>query len=447
MGLFGNKKTEVQGEVVSMSTPFMQVGKGNLSLPFINRRNKRLGAVTFGVENLFPQLINQMYYSSPLHGSIIDFKVRATTGGGYELKPKSTDMDARVATKKFELKYRLKTLVPEVCQHIFMHYRYYKIIEFKNEKGRMIPINMYDVSPEEVRICEDQKTYVICEDWSTQVNAYQIKKFSPDCKDLKQLFVYERKTIGQKWYPIPTYTTANNWFFLDGEMSFLHKTNILESIFPSFALFFPKKPAGDTELNAVKQKVEDAKGAQNAGRIFTFFAGSKDAMPELKEIPKNNNDQLFIQTDHRIDEKICQSHSLDPILMGIRVPGELGSGMDIQQSYIVFEKNQVIPMRDEVEEVIRELMRLFNVPATFEINNFQIINEEIVEVEDTEGNEIVDILTKVSPLVANKILENLTPNELRRIVKLNGKPGGDRIPVPTAAPGANAQTDINVKPE
>lgn len=440
MGWFsGNEKVETQGQVVSMSTPFMSVGKGNLSLPFISRRSRRLGAVTFGADNLFPQLINQMYYSSPLHGSIIDYKVRATTGGGYDLKPKAADMDTRVKTKKFEMRYCLDKLVPEVSQHLYMHYRFYRIIEFCNQDGRMIPVAMHDVSPEEVRICEDKQNYVICEDWSTMVGAYQIPKLDPDCKALKQLFVYEKKTIGQKFYPIPTYTAANNWFFLDGEMSFLHKTNILESIFPSFALFFPKKPAGDEELNAVKEKVESAKGAQNAGRIFTFFAGSKEQMPELHDIPKNNNDQLFIQTDHRIDEKICQSHTIDPILMGIRVSGELGSGSDIQQSYIIFEKNQVIPMRKEVMEIIRDLMRLFNIPATFEINNFQIINEEIVEVETDEGNDVVDTLSKISPLVANKILENLTPNELRRIVKLRALPGGDKVP--TAAPAIPGQTE------
>jgi len=434
MGIFTtNKKVEQAGEYVSMSTPFMSVGKGNLALPFVNRRSRRMGAVCFGADNLFPQLINQMYYASPLHGSIMDYKVRATTGGGYNLKPKSNDMDVLVATSKFRLKYDLDSLLPEITQHLFMHYRYYKIIEFRNENGRMIPVNMEDVSPEEVRVCDDKQTYIICEDWSTCIGAYSIPKLHPNCKSLRQLFVYEKKTIGQKYYPIPQYTSANNWFFLDGEMSFLHKTNILESIFPSFALFFPKKPAGDDELNAVKDKVNEAKGAQNAGRIFTFFAGSKEAMPELVDIPKNNNDQLFVQTDHRIDEKICQSHTIDPILMGIRVSGELGSGSDIQQSYIIFEKNQVIPMRKEAAEIVRDLMRIFNVPAEFEINNFQIINETIIEVDNAEDDDIVETLSKISPLVANKILENLTPNELRRVIRLKALPGGDKIPVPQAA--------------
>lgn len=448
MGWFGRSKTVGEGEIVSLSTPFMSVGKGNLALPFINRRSTRFGAICFGSDNLFPQLINQMYYASPLHGSIIDYKVRATTGGGYTLTPKDGTMDCRVKTKKFEHKYCLDKLVPEVCQHLYMHYRFYRIIEFRDEGGRLVPCAMHDVSPEEVRVCESMEEYMICEDWSTMIGAYRIPKLDPNCKALKQLYVWEKKTIGQKYYPIPTYTSANNWFFLDGEMSFLHKTNILESIFPSFALFFPKKPQNDTEVKAIQDKVESAKGAQNAGRIFTFFAGSPEHMPELKEIPKNNNDQLFIQTDHRIDEKICQSHTIDPILMGIRVSGELGSGSDIQQSYVIFEKNQVIPMREEVTEIILDLMRLFNVPASFEINNFQIINETIVEVETEEGNDVVETLSKISPLVANKILENLTPNELRRIVKLRALPGGDKVQpqaAQTAEPGAETKLSVNVR--
>ena len=449
MGLFGKTKkvaAPTDGQMYSLSTPFMSVGKGNLALPFVNRRSKRLGAVVFGADNLFPQLINQMYYSSPLHGSIIDYKVRATTGGGYDLTPKTNDMATLVRVAKFEKKNNLERLVPEIAQQILMHKRFYRIIEFEVQNGRMIPVNSIEVSPEEVRVCEDQQTYVICEDWSVQLGAYRIQKYRPDCKDLRQLYVYEQKSIGQKYYPIPTYTSANNWFFLDGEMSFLHKTNILESIFPSFALFFPKKPANDGEINAVREKVEQAKGAQNAGRIFTFFAGSKDQMPELHEIPKNNNDQLFVQTDHRIDEKICQANTIDPILMGIRVSGELGSGSDIQQSYVILEKNQIMPLRSETEQVVRDLMKFFQVPAEFSIKNFQVINETVVEVDDN-GSDIVETLGKIPALVANKILENLTPNELRAVIQFKGIKGGDKIPTPTPTTGdptggATSQTPI-----
>lgn len=443
------KGTDAQGGVYALSTPFMQIGEGNLSLPYINPRSRRLNAVAFGADNLFPQLINQMKLSSPLHGSIIDYKVRATVGGGYTYKPKNPgDMDCLVASKKFELKYNLKNLVNEICEHGYMHERFYRIIEFQMQNGRMIPIDMHDVSAEEVRVCVDKTTYVICPDWSTMVGAYSIKKYHPNNRDLKQLFVYERKTIGQRYYPIPTYTSANNWFFLDGEMSFLHKTNIQESIFPSFAVTFMKKTVDDKEAEKTAEKIQAKKGAKGAGKIWVFFAGSKETAPEIKEIPKNNNDQLFIQTDGRIDEKICQAHTIDPLLMGIRVSGKLGSGTDIQQSYTIFEKNQVIPMRCEVEDIVRELMRIFNVPAEFELNNFQIINETIVQVEDEEGT--VAAIGKLPAELQKAAIAGMTVNEIRAFVRMKPIEGGDVLAAPPGAPAATegepvaAETQVQV---
>ncbi len=69
----------------SFSTPFLPVGRGNLTLPYINGRYVQESWVRFGEGNLYPEMLNQMYYSSPLHGAIVDFKTNAVIGGGFNL--------------------------------------------------------------------------------------------------------------------------------------------------------------------------------------------------------------------------------------------------------------------------------------------------------------------------------------------------------------------------
>ena len=71
--------------------------------------------------------------------------------------------------------------------------------------------------------------------------------------------------------------------------------------------------------------------------------------------------------------------SIDPMLMGIRVSGKLGSGTDIQQSYTIFEKNVVMPLRDEIEDIINLIMDISGIKGDFSLNNYQIINNEIKE--------------------------------------------------------------------
>jgi hypothetical protein len=106
MGLFGKFKKDESLKVVdtgyqSFSTPFLKVPEGNLSLPRIDVRYTTQGYVRFGFDNLFPQYMNQMYFMSPLHGSIVDFKTNAAIGGGYSFdETKLTDMDFTRSVRK-----------------------------------------------------------------------------------------------------------------------------------------------------------------------------------------------------------------------------------------------------------------------------------------------------------------------------------------------------------
>lgn len=422
MKLFGfniGKSTSVEmtetSSYQSFSTPFLKVKGGNLSLPYVNARQQTNGYIRFGDDNLYPQLINQLYYTSPLHSSIIDFKTNAIIGGGYELK-----MDADIkATEKvdvyaIEKRLNLKKNLNHITKDVLLHNRKYFILRF-NSLGDLVGVK--SIGAEKVRRDKDGENYFICEDWWSQIEIRPIKRYSKDCTDREQLFVYENLQVGQDIYPLPSYTSAFNWAFLDGEMSYLQKSNILNSIFPSFAMMFPKKPQGEEEKKAIKDTIERAKGAQNAGKAVAFFANNKDQLPTIESIPTNNLDNVFQVTTESIDSKICQAHTIDPILMGIRVSGKLGSGSDIKQAYVIFEKNTIIPMRQTIEDIINEIFKIAGAKAEIVINNYQIVNEAIVEIDDKIAN-ISNIINSVNPALANKIIDSMTTDELRELIGL-----------------------------
>jgi hypothetical protein len=65
--------------------------------------------------------------------------------------------------------------------------------------------------------------------------------------------------------------------------------------------------------------------------------------------------------------------------MGIRVSGKLGSGTDIKQAYVIWEKNFVMPTREVVQNIFDDLINLSGVKAKISIVNYQIIGDVIVE--------------------------------------------------------------------
>ncbi len=434
-----NKTADV--EVISssnydaFSTPFAKVGGGNLSLPYVNGRHSTGGYIPFGIDNMYPELLNQIVFSSPLHGAIVDYKTNAVIGGGFDIKVDGATAKDLLELYTFEKKISIKKIARATTEQLIVHNRVYFRLSFDD---KMQLKRVHNVSPEKVRRARQLNDYFICEDWASRIDVQTIKKYHPTCTDREQLFVYEVETLGQDWYPLPKYTSALNFAFLSGDLSFFAKSNIQNSIFPSFAIMFPKRPQSEEEKNVLRNTIDKLKGAQNAGKTAAFFANSPDQLPKIESIPTNSNDKLFQEASGLNTEQICFAHTIDPILMGVRTTGSLGSGSDIKQAYVIFEKNVVMPLREQVQDIFNEILHIAKLGfADFHINNFQIINESIVEIEG-DASKTSDALNSLSPLVATKVLEQMTTNEVRALASLPPIPGGDVTQAQAAA--AQSQT-------
>jgi len=419
-----NKTIEVVEGYQSFSTPFSKIGGGNLSLPYVNGRYQVAGYIPFGIENLYPETLNQMYYSSPLHGAIVDYKTNAVIGGGFNIMIDKLTNEEKVDLYAFEKKIKLKKIAPIVTKQLVIHNRVYFKLCF-SDKGKLTKIE--NLSPEKLRRSRDGKTYFICEDWASRIDVLEIVPYHPLNKEYEQLFIYELPCIGQDYYPLPQYSSALNFAFLSGELSYLAKSNIQNAVFPSFAMMFPKRPQSEEEKNVLRRTIDKLKGAENAGKAVAFFANSAEQMPKIESLPTNSNDKLFQEASSLNTEQICFAHTIDPILMGVRTTGSLGSGSDIKQAYVIFEKNVVKPLRENVEDIFNELLHIAKVKGELKINNFQIINETIVEVEES-ASKTSDALNSLSPLVATKVLGSMTPNEIRALASLPPIEGGDIVP-------------------
>ena len=106
-------------------------------------------------------------------------------------------------------------------------------------------------------------------------------------------------------------------------------------------------------------------------------------MPEFSSISANNNDTAFDSSGKECKDSICIAHGINPSLMGIKVAGSLGNTEEIKNSYVIFEKNVVIPFRNTMEEIFNDLVGIAGVKNTIKINNFQIIEGQIIDKTET----------------------------------------------------------------
>lgn len=376
---FNNKKTDIMVQHIpdtyqTFSTPFGVIGKGNLSLPYIRSYGSE-SFVRFGSDNIYPQLINQMYHQSPLNGAIINFKRNAVIGGGWEYISQSTNGSDKVKEYAFIKRNKLKKLLYQTTLDLIMHGRITLIVT-QSDKG----VSFKRIGPEMVRVNKDNTIFTTSDDWALSSNMKQYKTYQPGIMG-DTIFEYapSKGEAGQDYYPIPQYCSSLNSAYMNGEIPFLQKSNLINAIFPSFMLTMAKKFASDDEAKAFKKQIENAKGPQEAGRILAFVANSVDQLPTLTAIPRNENDKLFTETIDAVQTSICTAHNIDMLIIGLRVPGKLGSGSELPMAYSIFEKNVVLPLREQMEEFADELLLMGGLTGSIEINEYKIVDNVIVE--------------------------------------------------------------------
>jgi predicted transcriptional regulator len=112
------------------------------------------------------------------------------------------------------------------------------------------------------------------------------------------------------------------------------------------------------------------------------------------------------------------------------VPGQLGNTQEVQNGFEVLKKTYVQARQRIFNDTFTWYLKtVFGVPATFSLN----APPPILGSGDVE-NETNKAIVSLSPLVANKVLEKMTDNEIRALASLPPLEGGDVIP--SSVPGA-----------
>jgi hypothetical protein len=356
----------------SFSTPFMKVGKGNLSMPNVNRYYIQNGIVRFGDDNLYPQLLNQMYYTSSIHGSIINFITNSIIGGGYEIgKPDILSAIEKVDIKTFEKINKFKDMAYILTRDLVIHRRVCVLVDKSTSTTKL-----FRLDPSTIRNNEFNTEFSYSMDWSRGISKQLFKRYTPGCKEEKTLFVYQENTPGQDIYPIPNYNSILNWAFMDGEIPFFQKANIQSSIFPSAVVRKPSAFKSDDEKRAFKESF--ARTDQDRyGKVTVLVGNGLENTPEYIPVPTNNNDKLFTTTRKDLIDSICQAWSINPGIMGVKVAGSLGNNQELEMSYAIYEKSVVMPFRNKLTDIFNELIDIYELNQPLKINDYQIIEKEI----------------------------------------------------------------------
>jgi hypothetical protein len=337
-----------------------------LNLPVIKEQRGK-DYIKFGMDNLFPQELIELYNNSAIHHTCIDAIVDGMIGEGI-VNYGDEYINAEGET------------IDEIFKKISLDYELfggYSINVIFNKEGNRIAelyhlpfSNVRSGKPDE----EDKITsYYYSSDWS------QIRKHKPveyrafDPTDNKkdnasQIYYCKDYEPGQEVYPLPSYVGALNDCQLDARVSRFHNANISNGLAPSMFVQFRNGIPSPEERRDIYNEIEDTfTGEENAGRFFLAFS---EPGKELEVTPiENANDDYYITLEQRITSRILTAHRItSPLLLGIKDGAGFSSNSEeIITSYSHFMNTVVRPKQKKVLSTYGYLLKLFGLNVKLEI--------------------------------------------------------------------------------
>jgi len=383
--------------------------------------------------------------------ALVDGKCEFIQGRGWEIEANELEDKPLLEIKNFikqpnnfqPLKKLSKKCIFD--SELFGGY-YLEIIYSKRGKRKIVSVN--HVPFQYIRTNEDKSKFYYTEDWNRKPERNEdyaeLKPFDPTSKDAKQLLAIDNSN-SDGVYPLPPYLTANSYIESDIAVATFNLNNINNGLTAPFMInFFNGDPTDTQKADIEKQLIGKHAGATNAGRFILNFADSRDKGAEIIPIAPNGIVDQFAALNEQIRVEIFTAHKvINPALFGIPETGGLGNNADeLIIATTAFQNRYAAPRQSDLESVFNGILEINGLPPVLNIKPLEPISKPIdtalimsamtkaeqreflgLEVLEEEANEagVADALGILSPLVATKVLDNMSQEEIRGLIGLKGK--------------------------
>ena len=248
--------------------------------------------------------------------------------------------------------------------------------------------------------------YYYCYDWSNQ-RKYKpsiIKAFNPEDRTAtSQLLQIKEYNPQSFYYGIPDFVGGTDYINLDMSISQLHLANIENNFMPSCMVNFSNGIPSDEQRMEVERKLnEKFSGSGNSGKLIITFNEGKETAPEIIPLNTGDNDDKYQFLSSEVSRKVLTSHRItSPLLFWVKAESGFGSNADeLRDSYSLFNNTVVKVFQSTILQGLDEIFRINGInsldiyfktlkPADFlDLDHVDAIDEQ------TEGIDIEEDVTE-----------------------------------------------------
>jgi hypothetical protein len=321
-----------------------------------------------------------------------------------------------------------------------------------------------------IRTCVDKSEFYISKEWTREQSTNSkwkksngrlpddtvtLPAFNPLKREGKQILYLIDDNPASDIYPLPEYNSGATPIETDIECNFFQLNNVKTGFSAgTMVTFFNGTAINDEEQIEIEHAFKSkASGTDNAGEILLNFQNPNTTAPTISPLRSNDLDKQYEQLSKDTINKILYSHRVsNGLLFGIKTPGELGGGRsEFDLSWEHFSNTYVKPKQQEEEEDMNYILSLYGyignpvelttldpigieltsevISRTIDADSFADMVYMRLGIEKPNLVKKDDILTIINsnPIIAPKILESLTTNEIRQLISLPAILGGDAL--------------------
>lgn len=406
--------------------------------------------------NLYPDYLIHLYNSSAKHNTIVNKKSSYIVGRGlrYDSITNSVTSDYIKGTtfvaKLEDSRVLEKTAKDLVLQGGFAN----EIIYNRGNEG----VTPYHIDFSKIRVSKqewddeegrykDPVYYYTC-DWSARKprNNPDFTIFHPfkygeeGEKDKRYLLYYKEYRPDLGVYPLPEYVAAVPYIASDYQISNFTYNNVKNGFSSGFLVNFNNGQPSEQQKAEITRMYKDTfHGTDSAGKSMISFNEDKESGVEITPINPNGQDDRFLNLNNSIRDEIYTGHGVDPVIVGLKGDNGFSNNADEKRVAIEGWTHDYVKGKQQIfEDYFTSLLLQNGITGKVEILQKEPIKAQMSEqtllqiattdelrkmaglgASSLEKNIVADALSSLSPLLATKVLDTMTTNEIRQLINLD----------------------------
>ena len=401
--------------------------------PPTSTESKRDNWVEFGDDNDYFQYLIDRYNNSTTNSAVINAITKLIYGRG---------LDATDSNKKPNEYAQMKMLFrPEVLNCVITDYKllgqgYFQLI-YNKAKNAIVRVEHIPAQLLRAEKCNEKgeiSGYYYSDNWT------DTKKFPPKRipaygygDQTLELLCVRDYSVGQKYYSTVDYIGAIPYAKLEEEIADYLINDVKHGFAPTSVINFNNGVPDEEKQSLIASDVKRKLTGSNGAKVVVAFNSDETKKTTIDSVPLNDAPAHYQYLSEEARGKILLGHSVTSgLLFGVPSNNGFSSNADeLKNASILFDNMVIRPYQQVMIVALDKILSFNGVALSLVFTPLQPLDAQGELTDTGAGNDIIEALNSLSPLVATKVLESMTPNEIRNLVLLPPKAEGTDIPAAT----------------